>query len=133
MNLTFHWVHATSSSFSLRCLTDSLRVPDDYARRDGNARIDRRCHSELSKLSRLSKPQIIAATSRVTRSATKMTNRIMVFFFLVLSAFSCTKMSASTYAWIPVFPTSVLPEKARRSYDLEHSVVVSLQTKRRSL
>jgi hypothetical protein len=42
--------------------------------------------------SRLSKPQIIAATSRVTRSATKMTNIIIVFFFfLVFSVCNCTQ------------------------------------------
>ena len=62
-----------------------------------------------------------------------MVNKIMVCsFFLVFSAFSFTKKSVSTYAWIPVFPTSVLPEKERRSYDLEHSLVVSLHTERRS-
>jgi hypothetical protein len=110
----------------------SMRAPGDYARWDGNSRIARRCHSELSRPSRLSKPQRIAAKSRVNKSATKMMKIIMVCSFLFFQH-SVLQKSVSTYSWIPVFPTSVIPEKERRYYDLEHSLVVSLHTDRRSM
>ena len=56
-----------------------------------------------------------------------MTNINMVFFFLVFSAFSFTKECFNI-----CLDTSLsylcYTRKRRRSYDLEHSLVVSLQT-----
>ena len=56
-----------------------------------------------------------------------------VFFLSCFFSMSIVQKRVSTYAWIAVFPTFVIPEKEGRSYDLEHSVGVSLHTERRSM
>jgi hypothetical protein len=61
-----------------------------------------------------------------------MTNIIIVFFSFLFFQYAIVHKRVSTYVWIAVFPTFVIHEKEGRSYDLEHSVGVSLHTERRS-
>jgi len=54
-----------------------------------------------------------------------------VFFLACFFSMQFLHRGVSTSAWIAVFPPSVLPEKARRTSDLAHSLGVSLPTARR--
>ena len=76
----------------------------------------RRYHCELSRPSRLSKPQRIAVKSRVTKSTTKMMTIVMVCsFFLGFSACSFPKACFNRALEQGVLPQDVWPLLPLRS------------------